>query len=838
MPEQTSLITTLWNLAEYLDSGAETSLEGRMSRVCNSLRPHSGPQLVSRIYLRAAMLSGSPKQARFVTDVLTESEQLSMARVLAEEAARSATKSWHRTKLNALKEHEPRVSDFDHRRVLSVAVGPHGITSVGMAVQVGGETVENPEAVDPKRWFSELVSLMERGGPGYFPDVLRVHLTGDADLRSLSLLLSGAQMLPLVPLLIADNARQAHEVQRLCRERGEALLLDVPVGLATAISGPSENDQKSYTFIGFMDRCLLSKLGTARSAGRTLRELDAQMLGGAAVWLARQPAFRGRRTLLFDGLRQEACEILPLLSRGRSISSALAYHVAGRERSREAEEIAASLLEIGFYEEALGLLDDVPESHWGAYHLPRLVRALYGVADFDRLCDPAFDAMNSKRDSQMVREGRAAQRMLSELSEVQETAPKTPFEPVPGKVVSILHASQPSQSGGYANRAHQLLRSLGEQGLEVAAYTRPGFPEGENRLEPGEIDEADFDGVAYRRIGTSSLRKAGEYTYMEESVSYYRQILLQERPSVVHLRSTYVSALPGCIAAKSLGLPVVYEVSGMWELVYEAKNESRMEGRRARTVALENAVLCAADAVSTLTGAMRDIIRERVSLAAPVDVLPNAVDPHRFAPQAKSDDVLEKLGWLSELPVVGYAGTFVDYEGLDVLMRALAILKSRGAAFQGLMVGDGAVHAQITHLAEELDLGERVRFTGRVPHEEVDEFYSVVDICVYPRKRTPATVAVSPLKPFEALASEKTVIVSDVPALTEIAGDNERALIVRQDDPEDLADAIQAAMDDPLRMAAMRKRARTWVEQERSWSTVGSAFAGLLTAHTLKAGPA
>ena len=754
-----------------------------------------------------------------------ESGQPSMARVLAEEAERSVTKPWHRAKLDTLKEHEVQVSGFEHRRVHSIVLGNQGFQFIDR-----GESHD----LDPEYWFAEFVSLMELGGPGYLPDVLRVHLAYDADLPSLTRLLSATQLLPFVPLLIADNSQQAQDVQRLCRAYEDTLPSDIPTGLAVASVISSDGEGDAYDFIGFMDHALLTPLDTDRYVALELAELDARMMAAAVVWLSRQPAFRTRRSLLLEALRREGREVLPLSSRCRAFSTVLAYYAHGRERSREAEDLAVHLLGTGFYDEALGMLGDVPESRRGAYHRRRLVRALYGTARFEALCDASFDSVDSRLESALIREARAANRMIACLTETEMVPPSVVVDPVPDKVVSILHASQPWQSGGYANRAHQILRALGDRGIEVVAYTRPGFPEADNELSPGEIHAANYDRVAYRRIGTDNPRHAGEYTYMEESVSYYREILLKERPSVVHLRSTYVSALPGCIAAKSLGLPVVYEVSGMWELVYESKNGARMEGRRARTVALENAVLKAADAVSTLTGAMRDIIEDRVTPTAPVTILPNAVDAARFAPRPKSDKVRAELEWYDGVPVIGYAGTFVDYEGLDVLMRALSILRSRGIEFRALMIGDGAVHGQIVSLAEDLGLSGWVHFTGRVPHSEVDDLYSVVDICAYPRRWTPATVAVSPLKPFEAMAAEKIVLVSDVPALAEIAGDNERAMVFRHDDPQALAEALESVIVAPSEVAQMRKRSRTWVEQERSWDAVGDVFAELLTRTSLK----
>ena len=506
----------------------------------------------------------------------------------------------------------------------------------------------------------------------------------------------------------------------------------------------------------------------------------------------------------------------------------------GRQRATTAQLVAALLLKFGHYDEALGLLESVPRNFEGPYFERRMVRALFGTGRFDRLTDPRWDVIDSETDRKQLDEGRAAHELLTEAKrlESQPVTPRSGF--TPGKVVSFLHASQPVQSGGYANRAHQILQGLGQHGLEVTAYTRPGFPEDGPRLDPGQVVPAEHDGVAYRRIGVAHPRRNGEYQYMLESLRWYREILERERPSVVHLRSTYVSALPGLIAAHSLGIPAVYEVSGMWELVYASKDSARMESLRARTVVLEDAVLRQADAVTMLTEAMRTIVEERGDLPRRPIILPNAVDVERFTAREPDESVVTELGWPTDVPIIGYIGSFVDYEGLDVLIDACALLKTRGVDFRALMIGDGAIHAAVVRRAQELGLSDCVHFTGRVPHEEVDRLYSAIDICAYPRKLTTATAAVSPLKPFEAMALRKIVLVSDVPALKEIAGGNERALVFEHSNAEALADALEEAIAHPERSEQRRDAARTWVEKERSWESVGTQLATLLADTTLK----
>jgi glycosyltransferase involved in cell wall biosynthesis len=496
------------------------------------------------------------------------------------------------------------------------------------------------------------------------------------------------------------------------------------------------------------------------------------------------------------------------------------------------ERLAAVFLDRGDFGVAEILLNFVDDAKKSSYFQARLNRARFGLAKFEDVAEGDARFPVREDDRSHIEESRAAVALLAELAAAEEgrVEHSVSSSPTDGafSVTSILHSSAPHQSGGYANRAHQLLNTVQSKGIRLRAYTRPGFPR--EALAADEVIADSFEDVDYFRLGGERSRNRGEYQYMVECLETYRRVLGEDRPDVVHLRSTYVSALPGIIAARELGIPTVYEVSGMWELVYATYGDARRESMRARTVRLENAVLRNADRVVTLTRAMADIINGRVTTRHPVEVLPNAVDVDRFRPMPKDAALLTELGWSEETPVIGYAGSVVDYEGLEVLVDALAELRDSGVEFRFVLIGDGAVMNQVQSRIDEHELGTNVLVTGRIPHAEVERYYSIFDICAFPRLSTPATEAVSPLKPFEALASGKAVIVSDVAALVEIVGENERGIVVPNGDAHALADAIRSLIENPDLRATLGATSREWVGTNHTWEAVGGRFVDVLRA--------
>ena len=137
--------------------------------------------------------------------------------------------------------------------------------------------------------------------------------------------------------------------------------------------------------------------------------------------------------------------------------------------------------------------------------------------------------------------------------------------------------------------------------------------------------------------------------------------------------------------------------------------------------------------------------------------------------------------------------------------------------FSVLIVGDGAALPALKHLASESSASDHVIFTGKVPHEDVERYYSLIDIAPFPRLSLPVTEMVSPLKPFEAMAMEKLVIASNVAALEEIVSDGETGLLFEKDNPESLTEVLLRSIQDSQLRQDLGKKARQWVIENRDW---------------------
>ncbi|HYD64544.1 glycosyltransferase family 4 protein [Azospirillum sp.] len=427
-------------------------------------------------------------------------------------------------------------------------------------------------------------------------------------------------------------------------------------------------------------------------------------------------------------------------------------------------------------------------------------------------------------------------RLADEVRILDEGAALPPRQPAaytpdnPRRVLYLLHNALPYHSGGYATRAHGLLTALVRQGWDVIAVGRLGYPHDRVTTDAGVPAEREIDGVRYRYLidldyNLRTLTR-GEYLdkYAERLVDLCREL----KPAVLHAASFHYNGIAANIAGRTLGLPTIYEIRGLEDLTRMSRQPEWAGSDQYRLMRrLEVDASCGADAVMTITGRLRDLMVERGVPRDKIQLLPNGVNADRFQGRPRNIELARQLGFEGKV-VIGFVGSMVFYEGLDYLMQAIGQLRRRGLDnFGVLMVGDGGAAADARALARELDLGDMVRFTGRVPHAQVEDYYSVIDIAPFPRKGHPVCEVVSPLKPFEAMAMRKAVIVSDVGALAEIVEHDVTGLQHRKDDVGDLADALERLVRDADLRRRLGEAARAWVERERSWMALAGRLGTL-----------
>jgi PEP-CTERM/exosortase A-associated glycosyltransferase len=201
-----------------------------------------------------------------------------------------------------------------------------------------------------------------------------------------------------------------------------------------------------------------------------------------------------------------------------------------------------------------------------------------------------------------------------------------------------------------------------------------------------------------------------------------------------------------------------------------------------------------------------------------VTVIPNAVDIGEFRVGIEADDSLRRQLGLQGATVIGFIGSFYAYEGLDLLVQALPRLLAVRPGIRLLLVGGGPQEQALRAAVGESGLDDKVVFTGRVPHSQVQGYYSLVDVLAYPRRSMRLTETVTPLKPLEAMAQGHLLVASDVGGHRELIRDGETGMLFPAGSAEALAQSVLRLLDARDRWPQLRAQGRRFVEEERNWA--------------------
>jgi PEP-CTERM/exosortase A-associated glycosyltransferase len=237
------------------------------------------------------------------------------------------------------------------------------------------------------------------------------------------------------------------------------------------------------------------------------------------------------------------------------------------------------------------------------------------------------------------------------------------------------------------------------------------------------------------------------------------------------------------------------------------------------TRALETYAARKADAVAVICEGLRKDLVARGIPAEKIVVSPNGVDMGLFGSPLEPDEAFAASLGLGGAEVVGFIGSFYDYEGLDDLVAAMPLLTAQRPRAHLLLVGGGPMETALKRQAEASTAAARIHFIGRVPHEEVDRYYSLIDVLAYPRKAMRLTELVTPLKPLEAMAQRKLVAASDVGGHRELIEDGVTGTLFPAGNPAGIAAALADLFANRGGWDERREQARRFVERDRNWSS-------------------
>lgn len=448
--------------------------------------------------------------------------------------------------------------------------------------------------------------------------------------------------------------------------------------------------------------------------------------------------------------------------------------------------------------------------------------------------DEIFERSENAKDELVARKLRSEYEFHRDpWSLLRPSKQSSHYDPA-GPVLHMVGKAMPEKQTGYTVRTKYTVEALLRAGIDsvIAVQVAGNHEDGLDATQ-----EMDVNGIHTVLFGGAPARDDLKESWLQRNADELEALVSRVKPSAIHAHSDFTNGVLATHVGEASNVPVVYESRGFWEETWisrvsksqgwdDLEQVVRMYGvpdlytlRRLS----ERRVRERADRIVTLAQTMKDFILEEspdgLVPAEHVYLARNAVDGKDFPVEERNSDVRSRLGISEDGVVIGYISSMVEYEGVETLIDGFRKLSRVRDNVRLLLVGDGMHLNSLKRHAEKVG-SEGIIFTGRVPHEDVIDYYHAIDVFVIPRRKTRVTDLVTPLKPFEAFSTGKPVVMSDVSALAEIAADSGGAArVFSADDSDALAEILIELAGDPEARADMGSKGARWVRAERSWDS-------------------
>lgn len=373
------------------------------------------------------------------------------------------------------------------------------------------------------------------------------------------------------------------------------------------------------------------------------------------------------------------------------------------------------------------------------------------------------------------------------------------------KVLHILYQSLPN-SAGSSIRSRDILNNQLKIGITPIVITSPF----QKSFEKGKLKETN-SGITYYRTFSNKNEVVSEKktSFLVQIMKFFRiinfslqiyTVVKKEKIDVIHAHAMFFCAFSAQFAGFLLNKPIVYEIRSLWEERYK-KNGFINYLIFSFVTVLETLSMLFANHIVVINNNLKSQLQQRLFLMRKnMTVVENAIDLDRV-----------KISKLNKNNFVfGYIGTLSPIEGLDLLIKAFNILKIKNKL---LIFGDGIELEKLKKLANG---SSNIEFKGKVSSDEISKAYDQVDIIINPRIKSYLTDTVTPLKPLEAMAYQKLVLVSDVGGMKELVKNEFNGIVFKSDSYKEIKNVIQEVIK-RNDLDKIIENGYRYIKEERSW---------------------
>lgn len=392
------------------------------------------------------------------------------------------------------------------------------------------------------------------------------------------------------------------------------------------------------------------------------------------------------------------------------------------------------------------------------------------------------------------------------------------------RTLKILYTHRTQGVGAEGAHIMGMVEAFRELGHAVAIDCLPGCDPEANANNAAAASVASSPALAapkptfVKRVVRIISENAPQWLFGWLEVLYNAPLMLRlwstlrrERPDLVYERYALCTFAPTALC-RWLGIPHILEVND--SVVVERSRPLRL---RRISRFLEARILRATCLIITISGQFKRQICDTFPLSGKrMLVCPNAVSARRFLTRATlppaAKEALRRRCGVRGTAVVGSAGQFVAWHGLPRFVEAISSLAREKDLFL-LFIGDGPIREETLEAARRAKIGDRVLFTGMIPHDEVPDYLDLLDIAVIPFSNAHG----SPMKLMEFMAMGLPAVAPDLPPICEVLRDGETGRIFPDGDMQAMTACLRELLEDRAHGKALGGAAREHVRRHLTW---------------------
>lgn len=300
-----------------------------------------------------------------------------------------------------------------------------------------------------------------------------------------------------------------------------------------------------------------------------------------------------------------------------------------------------------------------------------------------------------------------------------------------------------------------------------------------------------------------------EISYNFPAYGKAKKLVSAKRISFIYERFAFFAWM-GALLAKKLKAPFFLEVN-YTTYTPLIRKRTRLLLPLARYI--EKKILGQAAAIFVVSSFLKKQLMDMGVAETKINLTPNAVAKDIFEPRSNPLEIRNKYD-LRDTIVLGYAGGFYHWHGVDLLLRAVKDIEGEHKNLSILLVGEGPAKSQLKDLSEKLKVRSRLVMPGEVEHKDLPKYLDAMDICILPDSNNYG----SPVKIFEYMAMGKLVLAPDLDTIKDVIIDKVNGILFKPKDCVEIGRAIKLALENKDLCAKISLAAKEKIFKHHLWS--------------------